>query len=142
VRLPPSRRGFTLVEVLLASFILVLFPVGAVMTTLRLEQFARVQTERMAAAAFCEDVYNRCLREENFAEQDWRNLAASGIPVPEIRLKGSTEWVNPLKRGAYREPQYRITVKAKNARDRAYDVRVSLRWGALYENVYHRESGD
>jgi len=119
-----ARLGFTLIEVLMAMSILALFPAGALLVTLRLERFARDKVEEMAAAAFCEDVYNRCLREGNFAGTGgWRDLAESGVEPPRIRRRNDTGLGEcPLERSG--TPQYRIENTGGN------DVRVSVKWGA------------
>jgi len=51
------RRGFTLIEVLVAAAVLSTLSAGVLVTTWRLAQFAHDEAERLAADAICADVF-------------------------------------------------------------------------------------
>jgi len=54
--MPPAQRGFTLIEVLVATVVLAMISLGLLATSWRLTDFAREEAERMVADAYCHDV--------------------------------------------------------------------------------------
>jgi len=137
-----ARRGFTLVEVLMAAFILSLLATGALATTWRLAGFARNKASELAAENFCSDIAM------SYLSQDLSLLVDPTKPVlkktfatseretcrlfPRFRGKdflGETKTVVPFWRDGYKNPTLTVWVTNTTAAVGTRVISVSLDWG-------------
>jgi len=115
---PRHRPGFTLIEVLMAAGVLAMIAAGLLATTWRFAGFARDQSERMVADAYCHDVMWAvyCQSYSNIG-----NIASFPVNVerelPRLvttDILGREKTVFPLKRReSFRTPTCRVAQEEK-----------------------------
>jgi len=143
VKFSRPHRGFTLVEVLLAAFILTLVSVGAMITTHRLCGFAKLEVERMVAASYCSDVYMRLLRMDganaNSNSTSTIRLLKSGNKLTYRMPQKTLATINGeciLMRTGYDEPKCTIQGSKNFAGKISEDdlqVIIAIEWGPEFD---------
>lgn len=134
-----THAGFTLIEVLIASFVLAVGLTGIVATAYRMYAFARDETELMAASSYCEDVaelYNAMswsTTSEINRTDVYENIPVETLPFFLTKNNVETKRICPLQRDGYDPVKCTVTVKtAKGFSASTLDrlsINVLLEWG-------------
>jgi len=126
------KRGFTLVEVLVATSVLAVMSTGFLTTVWCLVGFARDQADHMAADAYCHDLM-WAVYSQNYADIAARGRFRLDVTneLPWVEMKdvfGRTKVVRPLMRhDGDMIPECEVQVTENEAKT-SKRITVSLRW--------------
>jgi len=147
VRSVRRLRGFTLIEVLVATMVMSLISVGALATVWRLAGFAREQAEMLAADDYCHDVLWRFFNADDLAlAQHGTKTYKVPLNVLPVIIRDKTDGTQEVTSLLWRDtndsslqPTCRVSVEPCDASGgtvlSGFDVAsnalitVSLKWG-------------
>jgi len=98
------QRGFTLIEVLIAAFVLSILATGTIATTWSLAGFARKKASALSAEAFCSDIAMAYL---SLKPEDLEGLALSYPHQPVLKKQFSSRERDASKGGSKMFPRFR-----------------------------------
>jgi len=147
------QRGFTLIEVLVATAIMVVFSTGLLATTWQIVGLAHAEAERMMADNLAHDVMRTvyCTRYAELREKagsDWTNLETKLLFEPKTDLPqvvAEDIWgkkqaaVSPLWRDGLvaHKPYCQIQAKWKDSAQQSVLLKVTVHWWSRGEERTH-----